>query len=73
MPVSQECLEARTKESKRVRNFLAMFTRLEPTATGGERWFACEGTGVSTGGRAHSSRFFFAVSTDQGRGACKFY
>ena len=58
MPVSQECLEARTKESKRVCNFLAMFTRLEPTATGGERWFACEGTGVSTGGRAHSSRFF---------------
>ena len=39
MPVSQECLETRTKES----------TCLE----------ACEGTGVSTGGRAHSSLFFF--------------
>ena len=26
---------------------------------GGELWFACEGTGVSTGGRAHSSPLFF--------------
>ena len=34
MPVSQECLETRTKES----------TRLEPTAIGGELWIACEGT-----------------------------
>ena len=53
MPVSQECLETRTKES----------TRLEPWI-GGELWIACEGTGVSTGGRAHSSLFF--CSADQG-------
>ena len=33
-------------------------TRLEPTAVGGELWIACEGTGVRTGGRAHSSPFF---------------
>ena len=48
MPVSQECLETRTKE----------FIRLEPTAKGGELWIACDGTGVSTGGRAHSPLFF---------------
>ena len=54
MPVSQEFLEKRTKES----------TRLEPTATGGELWIACEGTGLSTGGRAHSSLFF--CSADEG-------
>ena len=48
MPVSQECVETRTKES----------TRLDPTGMGGELWIACEGTGVSTGGRAHSSIFF---------------
>ena len=50
--------------SKRVCTFLTIFTRLEPTAIGGELWFACEGTGVSTGGRAHSSPFF--CGTDQG-------
>ena len=61
MPVSQECLETRTKES----------TRLEPTAIGGELWIACEGTGVTTGGRAHSS--FFFCGTDQGvQRTCKF-
>ena len=27
---------------------------LEPTVTGGELWIACAGTGVSTGGSAHS-------------------
>ena len=40
-----------------VLNFLTIFTRLEPTATGGELWIACEGTGVSTGGCAHSLLF----------------
>ena len=39
-------------------------TRLEPTAMGGELWIACEGTGVSTGGRAHGSQFF--CGSDQG-------
>ena len=57
---SLECLGTRTKESKHVCMFLTIFTRLEPTAM----WFACEGTGVSTGGRAHSSPFF--CITDQG-------
>ena len=38
--------------------FLTIFTRLEPTAVGGELWIACEGTGVSTGGRAHGALFF---------------
>ena len=47
MPVSQECFETRTKES----------SRLEPTAMGGELWIACDGTGVSMGGRAHSLFF----------------
>ena len=36
--------------------FLTIFTRLETTAIGGELWFACEGTSVSTNGR-HSSHF----------------
>ena len=57
MPVSLEWLETRTKESKHARKFLTIFTRLEPTAIGGELWIACTGTGVSTGGRAHSSHF----------------
>ena len=43
--------------------FLTIFTRLELTAIG-ELWITCTGTGVSTGGRAHSSPFF--RSTDQG-------
>ena len=61
MPVSQECLETRTKES----------TRLEPTAIREELWIVCEGTGVSTGGRAHSS--LFLCSADQGvQFVCKF-
>ena len=34
-----------------------------PVWIGGELWIACEGTGVSTGGRAHSSLFF--CSADQ--------
>ena len=38
--------------------FLTIFTRLEPTAIGGELWFACEGTCVSMGGRARSSVSF---------------
>ena len=42
---------------------LTIFTYLEPTAIGGGLWFACEGTGVSTGGRARSSAFFYG--TDQ--------
>ena len=37
--------------------FLTIFARLEPTVIGGELWIACEGTGVSTGGRAHSLLF----------------
>ena len=64
MPVSQECLETRPKQSKHMCEFLTIFTRLEQTAKGGELWIACEGTGVSTGGRAHSSLFF--CSADQG-------
>ena len=64
VPVSQECLETRTKESKRVCKFLGSVTRLEPTAIGGELWIACEGTGVSTGGQAHGSQFF--CGSDQG-------
>ena len=61
--VSWECLERRTEER----------TRLEPTAIGGELWIACEGTGVSTGGRAHSPCFFFFCSSDQGvQRVCKF-
>ena len=47
-------LETRTKESKHVCKFLTIFTHLEPTAIEGGLWFACEGTGVSTGGRARS-------------------
>ena len=66
--VSLEWPETRTKESKHVCMFLTMFTRLEPTAIGGELWFACEGTGVSTGGRAHSSHF--KNGTDQGVTTC---
>ena len=58
-------LETRTKESKRACKFLESLPRLEPAAMLGELWFACEGTGVSTGGRAHSSPLFFC-STDQG-------
>ena len=55
---SQECLETRTEESKHACKFLTIFTHLKPTATGGELWIACTGTGVSTGGRAPSSHFF---------------
>ena len=51
--VSLECLEASGPRSVQV-----SLTRLEPTAIRRELWFACEGTGVSTGGRAHSSPFF---------------
>ena len=40
--------------------FLTIFTRLEPTAMGGEPWIACNDTGVSTGGRAHG--LFFCCS-----------
>ena len=45
--------------------FLTMFALLEPMAIGGELWFACEGSGVSTGGRAHSFPFFCSAA-DQG-------
>ena len=55
-------VETRTKDSKHACEFLGSLTRLEPTE--GELWFACEGTGVSTDGRAHSSLLF--CSTDQG-------
>ena len=67
------CCETRTKESNIVCQFLrsvsrhglrsptckflGSLTRLEPTAMGGELWITCEGTGVSTGGRARSSLF----------------
>ena len=57
-------LETRTKESKHVCKFFTFFTNLEPTVKGGGLWFACEGTGVSTGGRARSSAPFF-YGTDQ--------
>ena len=57
---SLEWLETRTQESKQVCEFFGSLTRLEPTATEGELWFASQGTGVSTGGRgAHSSPLFF--------------
>ena len=70
MPVSLEWLEARPKESKHVCKFLTIFTRMEPTAIGGELWFACEGTGASTVGRANSS---FFCSAGQGvQHVCKF-
>ena len=46
--------------------------RLEPTATGGELWFACEGAGLSTGGRAHSPPFFFAVRTKESNTCVQF-
>ena len=64
MPSAQECLETRPKESKHMCAFFWRLTRLEPVATE-ELWFACEGTGVSTGGRAHSSSIFFAVWTKE--------
>ena len=48
-----------TKESKHVCEFLGSVTRLEPTASRGELWFAC--TGVRTGGRAHSSPLLYVV------------
>ena len=57
MPGSLECLETRTKESKHVCKFLESPTHLEPTVIGGELWIACTGTGVSTGGGAHSPFF----------------
>ena len=61
MPVSQEFARGtRTKESKHACKFLAIFTRLDPTAMGGELWIACLGTGVSTGGRAHVCASFSA-------------
>ena len=63
--VSLEWLETRTQESKQVCEFFGSLTRLEPTATEGVLWFTSQGTGVSTGGRAHSSSLFFG-STDQG-------
>ena len=44
--------------------FFTIFTRLERTAIGGELWFACEGTGVSTGG-TFPQLLFFAVGTKE--------
>ena len=61
----------RTKGSKHVREFLWSLARLEPTARR-ELWFACTGTGVSTGGRAHSAPFFLMVRTKEST-LCKFY
>ena len=57
MPVSQEYLEGRTKASKHACKFLGCLIRLESTAME-ELRFACESTGISTGGRAHSSPLF---------------
>ena len=56
--VSLDWLETRTKDSKHVCKFLGSLTRLGPAAVGGELWIACTGTGVSTGGRSHSTIFF---------------
>ena len=64
MQVSLEWVETRTMESKQVCKFLGSLTRLEPMVMGGELWFAREGTGASTGGRAHGSPLF--CGTDQG-------
>ena len=50
-----------SRRGPRTRNmcvFLRSLTRLEPTAIGGELWIACTGTGVSTGGGAHSSPLY---------------
>ena len=55
LQVSLEWLETRTNESEHACKFLGSLTHLEPTAMGGELWFAFEGTGVSTGGRAHGA------------------
>ena len=55
-------LETRSMESKHACWFLASLTRLEPTVRE-ELWFGCTGTGVSTGGRAHSFISFFAART----------
>ena len=39
----------------------------DPSGTDGKggSWFACEGTGVSTGGRVHSSPLFFVERTKE--------
>ena len=47
------------------RSMCAIFLGLEPTARRGELWFACTGTGVSMGGRAHNSPPFFVVRTKE--------
>ena len=39
-------------------SFSGSLTRLERTARRGELWIACNGTGVSTSGRAHGSPVF---------------
>ena len=65
MPVSQECLETRTKDSKHACKFLGSPTRLEPTGRRGELGFAGTGTGVSTGRRAHSSPLCSAVRSKE--------
>ena len=63
--------DTRTKETKHVCEFLGNLTRLEPSAIGGGLWFACEeGTGVSTGGRAHSSPFFFFLVRTKESNTC---
>ena len=51
--------------------FLGSLTRPAPTAKGGELWFACEGKGFSTGGRAHSSPFL-VVRTDESNTCASF-
>ena len=48
-------------------------TRLEPKATEGELWFACEGTGVSTGGRGRGSPLFFQCGPRSPRRVYEFY
>ena len=58
VPPCQERIETRSNEPKQVCEFLGSLTRLVPTAIRGELWFACEGRGVSTGGRATAPHFF---------------
>ena len=59
---SQECLETRTQESRHACKFPESLTRLRRRWE--ELWFACEDTGVCTGGHAHSSPLF-AVRTKE--------
>ena len=62
-----------TDQANHTRRLLGSLIRLEPTATGRELWFACTGTGVSTGGRAHSSPPFFTVRTMESNTCVQFF